>query len=264
MRHFGERPLSVVFTTLRSLIRVCQRAHSCASEVLLPSDHPAVRMELARRQQVKTSASGLSGYNIGKAMDAAKLRGVQWGSFGPPPAAKADAWFNTLTKQQQDAVAFSLRVNPEELLFRDVSQSLGQTRLSTRSAAGHCAAAVLPSQMMMVFAPGHPFRLLLGREALVLQGFPSEDPALSELIGAFPEAQMADLAGNMVSTPIMLTMAMAAISSVSWRERPRAQAPTTAEACSNAWTLFQTAVPEPAPAEPASKPQRLSEARLPQ
>ena len=75
---FAERPLRVVFTTLRSLIRVCQRAHSCASEVLLPSDHPAVRMELARRQQVKTSASGLSGYNVGKAMDAAQLRGVLW------------------------------------------------------------------------------------------------------------------------------------------------------------------------------------------
>ena len=117
---------------------------------------------------------------------------------------------------------------------------------------------------MMVFAPGHPFRLLLGREALVLQGFPSEDPALSELIAAFSEAQMADLAGNMVSTPIMLTMAMAAISSVSWRGRPRAQAPTTAEACSNAWALFQQVVAKPALAEPALKPQRLSEARLPQ
>ena len=75
---------------------------------------------------------------------------------------------------------------------------------------------------------------------------------------------MADLAGNMVSTPIMLTMAMAAISSVTWRERPRAQAPTTAEACSHAWTLFQSVVAKPAPAKPAPKRQRLSEASLPQ
>ena len=255
---FSERPLNVVFSTLRSLIRLCQRAHSCASGVLLPSDHPAVRMELQRRQEVKTSASGLSGsgYNIGKAMETAQQRGVQWGSFALPPAVKVDAWYRTLTRQQQDAVAFSLRVNPEDLLFRDVSQSLGQTRLSTRSAEGHCAAAVLPNQMMMVFAPGHPFRLLLGREALVLQGFPSEDPTLSELIAAFSEAQMADLAGNMVSTPIMLTMAMAAISAVSWRERPRAQASTTAEACVSAWTLFQTAIAKPVSAEPAPKRQR--------
>ena len=67
---------------------------------------------------------------------------------------------------------------------------------------------------------------------------------------------MADLAGNMVSTPIMLTMAMAAISAVSWRERPRAQASTTAEACASAWTLFQSVVPKPASEEPAPKRQR--------
>ena len=253
---FSERPLSAVFTSLRSLIRVCQRTHSCASEVLLPSNHVAVLQELARRQDVKKTASGptkttsIAGYNIAKAMDAAMQRGVQWGSFGPPPGAKADAWFNTLTKQQQDAVSFSLRVNPDDLLFRDVSQSLGLTRLSTRSAAQdsangyrHCAAAVLPNQMMMVFTAGHPFRLLLGREALVLQGFPSEDPSLSELIASASEAQMADLAGNMVSTPILLALAMAAISSVSWKERPRAQASTTAEACAAAWSLFQSLVP---------------------
>ena len=192
------------------------------------------------------SASGLTGaYNIKKAMETADQRGVQWGSFGPSAAMKADDWFNTLTKQQQDAAAFSLRVNPADLLLRDVSQSLGMTRVSTRSAvsesgARHCAAAVLPNQMMMVCAPDQPWRLLLGREALVLQGFPSQDPSLSELIANTSEALMADLAGNMVSTPIMLTMAMAVISSVSWRERPRAQVSPTKARASAAWTLFQS------------------------
>ena len=82
---FSVRPLSAVFTTLRSLIRVCQRKHSCASKVLLPRGHPAVEAELARRQGVKaTSASGLYSYIVAGAMDVALQRGVQWGSFGPP------------------------------------------------------------------------------------------------------------------------------------------------------------------------------------
>ena len=167
---FTERSLSCVFHTMRTLLQVCNRTHSCASEVLLPSTHAAVRSELARRQASRSASRPGSGYNVGDAMEKVRQRGVQWGSFGPSPAMMSDAWFQTLTKQQQDAVCFSLKTHPDSLLFRDVGQSLGQTRISTRSAedSRHCACAMMPSQMLMVFAPDQPFRLLLGREALVL------------------------------------------------------------------------------------------------
>ena len=75
---FTKSSLSCVFNTMRSLIKVCHRTHSCASGVLLPSTHPAVRAELARRQQFPT-ASGLRasmGYNVAKAMETAQARGV--------------------------------------------------------------------------------------------------------------------------------------------------------------------------------------------
>ena len=269
---FAERPLRDVFSSLRSLIRVCQRKPSCASKVLLASDHPALQRELARRQRLRVAAkaSGQTGYNVGKAMEVAKQHGVQWGSFPPSVTLAADAWFQTLTRQQQDVVTYSLKVNPDKLLFRDVGQSFGQARVSTLAVSAdgteHCAAAVLPNQMMMVFADGHPHRLLLGREALVLQGFPSGKQSLSELIEKTPEALMADLAGNMVSTPVMLAMAMAAISSVSWRALPREQAPTaTADACAAAWNVFKTLTSGSPPAsssggsqspDPAQKRQR--------
>ena len=84
-----------------------------------------------------------------------------------------------------------------------------------------CSKGASASQMMMVFNTGQPYRLLLGREALVLQGFPSRDPSLSELIEGTTELLMTNIAGNMVSTPVMLAIAMAAISSVSWRSMPR-------------------------------------------
>ena len=261
---FSRRSLSCVFNTMRSLIQVCHRTHSCASGVLLPSTHPAVQAELARRQQFPT-ASGQRvsmGYNVGKAMEIAQARGVQWGSFSPSPIMRSDAWFQTLTKQQQDAACFSLKSRPDPVLFRDVSQSLGQTRLSsTRFAEGreeptHCAATVLPAQSLMVFAPGQPFRLLLGREALVLQGFPSQDATLSKLIGSFSEVQMADLAGNMVSTPVMLAIAMAAISAVSWKDVSMSALPrTTAEDCSSAVSLLRSLMPQVRPLGPDSHPE---------
>ena len=248
---FSRRSLSCVFSTMRSLIKVCHRTHSCASGVLLPSTHPAVQAELRRRQR-QTTGKVTAGYNIGKAMEIARARGVQWGSFDPSPAMRSDAWFQTLTKQQQDAVCFSLTTRPHPALFRDVSQSLGQTRVSSTRFAEeseeptHCASTVLPNQLQMVFAQGQPFRLLLGREALVLQGFPSQDATLSELIGSFSENQMADLAGDMVSTPVMLAMAMAAISAVSWRDvlSMSALPRTTFDDCASAVSLLRRVMPQ--------------------
>ena len=53
------RPLSCIFTTMRSLIRVCQRSHTCASGVLLAAASPAVRAELIRRQEHCAKKGGL-------------------------------------------------------------------------------------------------------------------------------------------------------------------------------------------------------------
>ena len=75
----------------------------------------------------------------------------------------------------------------------------------------------------------------------MLQGFPSQDATLSELVGSFSEIQMADLAGNMVSTPVMLAMAMAAISAVSWRDvLPMSTLPrTTSDQCASVVSLLR-------------------------
>ena len=246
------RPLSCIFTTMRSLIRVCQRSHTCASGVLLAAESPAVRAELIRRQEhcAKKAASGqpTSGsYNIATAMETARQRGVKWGSFPPSAAMQADPWFATLTRQQQDAVCFSLLVSPGPCLFRDVSQSLGLTRMSSYSEEDgkHCASTVLPSQMAMVFASGQPLRLLLGREALVLQGSPSQLGSLSELINETSETAMQNIAGNMVSTTVMLAIAMAAISSVSWKPVPRPQQVSSCTAGEDALALLFSLVPSP-------------------
>ena len=68
----------------------------------------------------------------------------------------------------------------------------------------------------------HQVRLMLGEEALIFQGFPTaklfDNPRFAPV---FPDAQsnanMVDIAGNMVTLPILLALVLSAFSSVTWR-----------------------------------------------
>ena len=78
---------------------------------------------------------------------------------------------------QQDALSFSLAVDRGDHFFRDARPSFGRTRVSpSRRAQGIAIAGTcLPNQMLMVFDSKDPTReprLVLGRESLLLQGFP--------------------------------------------------------------------------------------------
>ena len=89
-------------------------------------------------------------------------------------------------------------------------------------------------------------------------GFPSEDPALSELIRGFSDVQLADLAGNMVSTTVVLAMAMAAISAASWKVSPMRFGSSTDADCALAVGLLRRIMPQlPSltPVAPVSDPE---------
>ena len=83
----------------------------------------------------------------------------------------------------------------------------------------------------------------------MLQGFPSRDPSLSELIDGTTEVLMSNIAGNMVSTPVMLAIAMAAISSVSWRSMPRPHEAPASTSGETALALLRSIVPLASEAE---------------
>ena len=85
---------------------------------------------------------------------------------------------------------------------------------------------MMPAQIMLVFRPdadAQP-RLLLGEEALLMQGFPVSlmtPAAVSETTNAL----MADIAGNMVSLPVLLALTMATIAAIPWRAPTHATPP---------------------------------------
>ena len=81
----------------------------------------------------------------------------------------------------------------------------------------------MPNQLVFIFYDNLEPRILLGRESLALQGFPID---VLDKMGTSPnkdylkEALLGDLAGNMVSTPVMLATVMATMAAVSWITAP--------------------------------------------
>ncbi len=213
---FGDRPVGQVFQMLRSLIKVGERTPECATKAILPGNDLNVLSELVRRQQ-HTRNSKRSPYNMKTAMSTASGLSVPWGTFPPSANLKESAWFATLTPEQQDALSFSLYQTPGRLLLRDCRNTLGRVRVSTFDSGKHRAQPLFPSQLLIVFDGVQPPRCLLGREALVLQGFPVDDERIHGVIKDFSESFLQDLAGNMFATTVLLALAAASVSSLTWR-----------------------------------------------
>jgi len=100
---------------------------------------------------------------------------------------------------------------------------------------------MVPSQLLIVFDGVQPPRCLLGREALVLQGFPVNDKRIQRIIKDFSESFLQDLAGNMVATPVLLALAAASVSSLTWRSTCTTDVTTAVkkEDAASAWDALQ-------------------------
>ena len=213
------RSISDVFETLRSLIKVCQRQAPCASKLMLEADHPRVRQELERRQEQEASGQKQKrSYAVGTAIMAQAAKGTSWSAAtGRVPAVLKDSpWFWTLSSQQQKLAALSVSEDPSPLLIRDIGQSSTRIRTSTITEDGrHRSMTVTPAQLGLLSCPGETPRLMLGEEAMLLQGYPTA--AVPDLVAATSNHQLAILAGNAVSVPVLLALMMASVAAVDWR-----------------------------------------------
>ena len=147
--------------------------------------------------------------------------GLRWGDRQPPKEMKESPWWQTLTAEQQDSLTHSLAEDKENILLRDVLWSIGKVRRSKKEPSGHVSFTVMPKQIVMIFPSEGTPRLQLGREAMLLQGFPLPQN-LGKSLGEFAESLWNDLAGNMVSLPVCLNMLMSIVAAVDWRKTPTA------------------------------------------
>ena len=127
-------------------------------------------------------------------------------------------WYRTLTAEQKDVLVYSLYAEPATILFRDTCQSTTKVRKSFWLNGVHVAPTQTPRQLTMVCDGPHAFRLQLGRESLLLQGFPVQ--WVAAVADETPDRVLQDLAGNMASVPVLLSLAMCTFASISWREGP--------------------------------------------
>ena len=175
---FQDRNPQSIFATFCGLLSGCVRPGPCASEILLPDHDEAVRKELTLRQQRRAEQNQVDKNTSGDWADqhmklAASMR-VRWGTGAPPELAQ-NPWFETLTVREKDALPL-LRSQVPLTLMRDLSQSILRANAATWRADSkkHQAPTILPRMNVWLEPVGHlkQGRMLLGREALLYQGFP--------------------------------------------------------------------------------------------
>lgn len=227
--HMQDRSVATVFRTLRQLVSAAQRTPPSLEKVLLPESHAAVVAELDRRTR-----SGAGGQEVQKQhgwtaqlMREYRALGLRYGAHTADQRSTQSPWFLTLTPRERAALAFSQATSPGKIA-RNLSQSMNRVAVShEETEAGgirHVCPAVLPTQMLWLDPPaiGAP-RLMLGREALVVQGFPIG--LRPDLTTEFTEGFMQDLAGNMMTLPVLLAMVVSTIAALPWKDTGSSKLP---------------------------------------
>ncbi|CAE7493136.1 ageIM, partial [Symbiodinium necroappetens] len=235
-----SRPLADIMHVFRQLVSSCTRSPPCFSAVLLPNDHPAVKLSLEERQaraeksqssKSKSSKQGPDNW-VNLHMKFADSLQVRWGS-APGSELQSNPHFQVLTRREADALTLS-EVESPNAGFRNLSQSVGRINFnSLRDDGTHLGPTMLPGQLLWTTL-AKPHRLLTGYEAMLMQGFPIEScierldqeayvvraSQATSKEKAFPtDALLQELAGNAMALPVLLAFAQSGLAAV-WLRAP--------------------------------------------
>ena len=117
-----------------------------------------------------------------------------------------------------------------------LDQSADRNLQSTREGNGETIVApcVLPGQWLWLHIPGGEERLLLGREALMWQGFPVCRADTDQV----PERFLQDLAGNAMTLHVLLAVVQAAMAALTWKAADQTHAISEKEELNSAYALL--------------------------
>lgn len=234
---FTTRPLTAAFATFRALLLGCLRGGPCVTQILFQESSEPVQLELGlrldkRAKQREKDAEKKQGAPAPpqswaeQHMQFAQNHRVRWGQAVPAKLA-ANQWYQTLGDREQDALSLLQQCTPC-IVFRDLSQSIvrGNSNTWRQDSSKHVMSAVLPRMVLWCEAQN---RLVLGREALLMQGFPVQPflQILAARMETMPlaqqwhpsEALMMDLAGNAMALPVVLAMVQCALAALNWKDR---------------------------------------------
>ena len=246
---FGDRTLADIFSTFRALLKVCQRTPPTLEKVLLKSDDDVVERELLRRTALGKSDSSFSWIAEHQRLYA-NLR-LQWGAPSPHIATSSSRWFKTLSPYHKSVLVYRQHkflassrngdARPQEQcreLALSVDQSADRNTQSTRweDGATIIAPCLLPGQLLWLHIPGDEERLLLGREALMLQGYPVCRGG--QQADSVTERFLQDLAGHGMTLHVLLAVVQSAMAALSWKAGNSTQEPSLKEELDSAFALF--------------------------
>jgi site-specific DNA-cytosine methylase len=223
---FDDTTIGEVFAYLRSYMVLCQRQPPCASSVFLDGDDAAIEKELNRRLATGRKQTL---YNVAASITQFQGSGLRWGDAATQAETTASDWFKTLANLQTNVLTFSQAEHPRNMLCRDIGQSTSRVRYSQRSEDGSFIAfCQMPGQVAWIEPLVGEQRLQLGRESLLLQGYPIAK--VPRLVEKTSERVMQEIGGNMMAATLPLAVLQALFIALPWRQIPFTSDRT--EACS--------------------------------
>jgi site-specific DNA-cytosine methylase len=203
---------------VRAILTAAKARHTPCEELagfIMPDTNPYVTAELARITEAMDSDTGEPDAAwIGMHKDFYQSKGINVRELRPPPELAANPWFKTLTNRSKEIVVYNLlRKDAVDgvLCTLDVSQTIHRTARGVNGTTQ----TLTPRMVTWLFTLGQRasdsadvprHRVMLGLEALALQGFPSSwvMDVPSQLRATDP--QLKDIAGNAFSATVFAEM----------------------------------------------------------
>ena len=199
-----------------SLHLVLQCSHGRMQRCL--KDLLEIRQELADKRAGK--AGGNTAWET-RHINYCRQKQIRFSTLKASAAVRENAFYSTLREDQQQLIAIAQEEFGEDLCI-DLSQTLGSFSRVVPKRDDMAIATLMPTNDWWISLPERQ-GLLLGREALMLQGFPHHQldevvESDADLKKVFSESFAMDLAGNAFSGTVVLVLLLALFLTLPWKE----------------------------------------------
>ena len=198
-----------------SLHLVLQCSHGLLQHCL--KDLLEVRQEIASKRVGKAGNTAWETRHI----NYCRQKQIRFSTLKASAAVRENAFYSTLREDQQQLIAIAQEEFGEDLCI-DLTQSLGTFSRVVPKRDDMAIATLMPANDWWISLPERQ-GLLLGREALMLQGFPYHQleevvESDADLKKVFSESFAMDLAGNAFSGTVVLVLLLALFLTLPWKE----------------------------------------------
>lgn len=203
-------------------------------KILLDSSHPLVQEELTRRGE--RAPKGWESSTIESHRQEWARLGLRWQAVRARSSDVESSWYSTLAAREKDIIGFHQHVrrgvlgetaSAARLAIVDVGQSISQMTYGTLGEDGRLLApTILPrSKLWISLHSGDAFcnlreqhRLMHGAEAMMANGWPTNDCRFKSLVEKQKHTLLLNLAGNSFPSTIIVAIVAALLFSAEYGE----------------------------------------------